>query len=254
MTEYVLVKYKFQVQICKTEPTIIGVYKSLEIAEKICKRLHRDEWQRIVKEGIKNDTFSYYSDKIKASGYNFNENASEEEIQNLVEFIETGEVADPYVGNTNLKPLRIVELEKITARIENISETRYLIKEDYLYDTGEIYMNSENNKYGNPIFVTDAFEVAKSKFDELEYNYFVDKVLGHNPRMNLQTSRYWKDVMYLEENKLDEIEFKLVEKGISLNSPKNIENVIQIRETLKEVVGIGVIDNFFSIDTFQIGK
>lgn len=254
MTEYILVKHKFQVQICKTEPTILGVYKSLEIAEKTCKKLHRDEWQRIIKEGIKNDTFSYYSDKIKTRGYNFNEDASEEEIEKFVEFIETGEVEDPYVGKTNLKPLRIVELEKITSRIENNSETRYLIKEDYLYHTGEIYMNSENNRFGYPIFVTDAFEVAKSKLDELEYNYFIDKVLGHNPRMNLQTSRYWKDVMYLEENKLDQIEIKLAEKGISLNSPKSIENVVQIRETLKEVAGIGVIDNFFSIDTFQIGK
>jgi len=155
MKEYVIVKYKFQLEICKTEPIILGVFNSYKSAELKCKKLHRALWRQIIKEGIKNDTFEYYSEKIKSKGFNFTKNANEKEINEFVEFIETGEVKDPYVVKTDLKPLRIAEIEEVEASISNDFQIRLVIKEDYLYDTGDNYINPENNNFGNPIYITN---------------------------------------------------------------------------------------------------
>jgi UDP-galactopyranose mutase len=256
MNEFVIVSHKFQIQICKVKPLPIGVYSSFENAELKRKRLHIEEWSKIIKEGIRNDTFSYYAEDIKSRGYNFDKDATEQEIYDFVAFIDTGEVDNPFtMRKVNLKPLRIIEIETVTAVINNYdSTTRYLIKEDELNCAGENRCNVPNNKYGTPIFVTDEIEIAKSKIEELEYHKFIKKVLSGNARMNIETSLYYKETTGASEEQLNEIEARLIQKGVSWNRPTSIKQVMEIKQAILEIVGVGLIDNFFSIDTFEVIK
>lgn len=120
------------------------------------------------------------------------------------------------MGKVNLEGLRIVETKAIHTAISDESKIRYLIKEDYLYYNGEGFNYIEKNKYGSPKFITNDLKLAKTKIEELEFHYFIDIVLD-----NLQSSRYWKDTIYLEQEMLNEIELKLSQKGISLNYQKD---------------------------------
>lgn len=258
MKEFVIIIHLFQMQLCKVNPLPIGIYSSFKEAELEGKKWHIKEWSKIIREGngIRNDAFAYYSEEIKSRGYNFDRDAAEQEIIDFVGFLDTGEVDNPYtMHKMNLKALRIVDIEPIDAVIVNSgSSTRYLIKEDELHSAGENMWNVPNNKYGKPIFITDDIDIAKSKIIELEYQKFIKTVLGHNARMNIEISLYYKEFSGASEEQLDEIEARLIQKGISWNSPTDIHQVNEIKKTVLEVVGVGLIDNFYSIDTFEVIK
>lgn len=258
MKEFVIILHLFQKQICKVNPLPIEIYSWFEAAELKKKQLHLDEWRKIIREGngIRNDSFDFYAEDIKSRGYNFDKDATEQEIRDFVEFIDTGEVDNQFtMRKINLKPIRIVEIEPVDALINNIgSTTRYLIKEDELRWDDENTRNVPNNKYGKPIFITDEIEIAKSKIEELEYHKFIKTVLGRNARMNIEFSSYFKVTIGVSEEQLDEIEERLIQKGVSWNNPTGIHQVIEIKKTISEVVGVGLIDNFYSIDTFEVIK
>ncbi len=258
MKEFVIVIHLFQMQLCKVNPLPIGIYSSFEKAELKGKKLHMEEWRKIIREGngIRNDAFAYYAENIKSRGYNFDKDATEQEIIDFVDFLDTGEGDNPYtMGKSNLKELRIVDIEPIDVVIVNPgSTTRYLIKEDELHSAGENMWNVPNNKYGKPIFITDEIEIAKSKIEELEYHKFIKTVLGHNARMNIESSLYYKETTGASEEQLDIIEAKLIQKGVFWNSPTDTNQVNEIKRTILEVAGVGLIDNFYSIDTFEVIK
>lgn len=253
MKEFVIVVHLFQMQLCKVNPLPVGIYSSFEKAEIEGKKLHIEEWSKIIREGngIRNDAFAYYAEDIKSRGYNFDKDASEQEIIDFVNFLDTGEVYNPYtMRKINLKALRIVDIEPIDAIIVNSgSTTRYLIKEDELHSIGENTWNVPNNKYGTPIFITDDRGIAKLKLEELEYNKFIRTVLE-----DLESSIFYKSPVLVSEEQLDEIKSRLVQEGISLNNPTGIHQVNKIKKTILEVLGVGLIDNFYSIDTFEIIK
>lgn len=258
MKEFVIIIHLFQMQLCKVNPLPIGIYSSFEVAELKGKKLHIEEWSKIIRKGngIRNDAFAYYAEDIESRGYNFDKDATEQEIIDFVDFLDTGEVDNPHtMRKNNLKELRIVEIEPIDAVIVNSgSTTRYLIKEDELHSAGENVWNVPNNKYGKPIFITDDIDIVKSKIEELEYHKFIEIILRHNARMNIEFSLYYKENIGVSEEQLNEIEARLIQNGISWNSPTDIHQVNEIKKTIAEGVGVGLIDNFYSIDTFEIIK
>ncbi|MFM2394132.1 MAG: hypothetical protein RLZZ546_2114, partial [Bacteroidota bacterium] len=219
MEEFVIVSHNFQRQLCKVNPLPLGIYSSFEKAELVRKPLHISEWSKIIKEGngIRNDTFAYHAEDIKSRGYNFEKDASDQEIIDFVNYLDNGEVENPYtMRKIGLKPLRIVEIEPIDAVIVNIrSKKRYLIKEDELNGTEDNMWNIPNNKYGTPIFITDKIEIARSKIEELEYHKFIKTILRGNARLNIAIPFYYKETFGANEEQLDEIEAILIKKGIS---------------------------------------
>lgn len=251
MKEFLLIQFQYQNLLAKDLPTIVEIHADKQSAVNRKFELLVEAWSQMLSEGIKNDSFSYYKNQIEKEGIDFSNMSSINEIQELVDFIENGTVLDPYVGKTKLKALQLIEIIELDSILSGTSNIRFIIKENWLYDTGECYANYPNNAYGIPLYVTNQKDIAEKEIQALEVKAFTEKVLGKYAKMNIETSRYWNKPVLFEVEKIDVIEKILRNMGIDLQHPKSYGELQEIKGQLQSKASANFV-NLLSMERHQL--
>lgn len=232
MKVFAVIEYKFQGQLCKCEPRVESLFYEKVAAEKHSDELHAQKWSALFGQGVINDAFEVYQEKITKDGFDIR-SSSLEQARKFVAYLKTSTI-EVYGDETTLQELFIYEVMELEDQSNAKSTRKWLVlRQDLLY-YGEHYQANEQG-FGIPIACCSTQEAAQKAQDQLELSIFKEEVLQHKAFQNIETSLYYSDVVWLSPEQMALIKEKTKTENIPIDNFSDLNTLAIFKNIVEEV-------------------